>query len=271
MLEGEFEAGRSYLPNKADWFEGRWAGLGQPDEPSHGAPQHRHRDRRRSCSTSLGQHADHGPRRTSTIHKTLQPHPRRQEGRCSRAARASTGRPPRRWPSAAWSPRAIGVRLSGQDSGRGTFSQRHAVWVDQNDERQIYPADHRRRTAASRCCDSPLSEFGVLGFEYGYSLADPQDAGAVGSAVRRFRQRRADRSSTSSSPPAKPSGCAPAASSCCCRTAIEGQGPEHSSARLERYPAALRRGQYAGRQLHHAGQLFPHPAPADACAISASR
>ena len=44
----------------------------------------------------------------------------------------------------------------------------------------------------------------------------------------------------------------------------EGQGPEHSSARLERYPAALRRGQYPGRQLHHAGQLFPHPAPPDA-------
>ena len=44
----------------------------------------------------------------------------------------------------------------------------------------------------------------------------------------------------------------------------EGQGPEHSSARLERYPAAVRRGQYPGRQLHHAGQLFPHPAPPDA-------
>ena len=126
------------------------------------------------------------------------------------------------------------VRLSGQDSGRGTFSQRHAVWVDQQTGAKYIPlceVDGGRFEVR----DSPLSEFGVLGFEYGYSLADPQTLGAVGSAVRRFRQRRAERSSTSSSPPARPNGCARAGSSCCCRTASKGRGPEHSSARLERY------------------------------------
>ena len=46
--KSEFEAATSYLPNKADWFEGRWAGLGKPDEPVTRAPQHRHRDRRRA-------------------------------------------------------------------------------------------------------------------------------------------------------------------------------------------------------------------------------
>ena len=45
LLEGEFEAGTSYLPNKADWFEGRWSGLGRPDEPVLGASQCRHRAR----------------------------------------------------------------------------------------------------------------------------------------------------------------------------------------------------------------------------------
>jgi 2-oxoglutarate dehydrogenase E1 component len=66
-----------------------------------------------------------------------------------------------------------GVRLSGQDSGRGTFSQRHAVWVDQTDERKYVPlttVPHGR----FEVLDSPLSEFGVLGFEYGYAGADPK-------------------------------------------------------------------------------------------------
>jgi 2-oxoglutarate dehydrogenase E1 component len=66
-----------------------------------------------------------------------------------------------------------GVRLSGQDSGRGTFSQRHAVWVDQTDERKYVPlctVEHGR----FEVLDSPLSEYGVLGFEYGYALADPK-------------------------------------------------------------------------------------------------
>jgi 2-oxoglutarate dehydrogenase E1 component len=65
------------------------------------------------------------------------------------------------------------VRLSGQDCGRGTFSQRHAVWVDQNDEHKYVPLTtlpHGR----FEVLDSPLSEYGVLGFEYGYASADPK-------------------------------------------------------------------------------------------------
>ena len=57
---------------------------------------------------------------------------------------------------------------------------------------QVRAAVPRCRTASSRCYDSPLSEYGVLGFEYGYAMRRSQDAGAVGSAVRRLRQRRAD-------------------------------------------------------------------------------
>src|SRR5436190_16947054 len=65
------------------------------------------------------------------------------------------------------------VRLSGQDSGRGTFSQRHAVWVDQSDGHKFIPLT-QVGPARFEVRDSPLSEFGVLGFEYGWSLADPQ-------------------------------------------------------------------------------------------------
>ena len=65
------------------------------------------------------------------IHKTLGRIIEAKREDVRRAARGSTGRPPRRWPSAACVDEGYRVRLSGQDSGRGTFSQRHAVWVDQ--------------------------------------------------------------------------------------------------------------------------------------------
>ncbi len=68
------------------------------------------------------------------------------------------------------------VRLSGQDSGRGTFSQRHAVWVDQKSGEKYIPLRtiEREGRPLFEVRDSPLSEFGVLGFEYGYSIADPR-------------------------------------------------------------------------------------------------
>ncbi|MDH5558139.1 MAG: 2-oxoglutarate dehydrogenase E1 component, partial [Alphaproteobacteria bacterium] len=66
------------------------------------------------------------------------------------------------------------VRLSGQDSGRGTFSQRHAVLVDQESEERYIPLNNIRfGQAPFEVLDSPLSEVGVLGFEYGYSLSEP--------------------------------------------------------------------------------------------------
>ena len=65
-----------------------------------------------------------------------------------------------------WCARTIRVRLSGQDSGRGTFSQRHSVWVDQNKGAKYIPLT-KVGPARFEVLDSPLSEFGVLGFEYG--------------------------------------------------------------------------------------------------------
>ena len=66
------------------------------------------------------------------------------------------------------------VRLSGQDSERGTFSQRHSVLIDQEDESRYTPFNHLGGDQGHyEVINSLLSEEAVLGFEYGYSLAEP--------------------------------------------------------------------------------------------------
>jgi 2-oxoglutarate dehydrogenase E1 component len=126
-----------------------------------------------------------------------------------------------------------GVRLSGQDSGRGTFSQRHDVWIDQQTGQKYIPLT-TVEGARFEVRDSPLSEFGVLGFEYGYSLADPQTlvlweaqfgdfANGAQSIIDQFvAAGEAKWLRASGLVMLLPHG-------------FEGQGPEHSSARLERY------------------------------------
>jgi len=230
LLEGEFEAARSYLPNKADWFEGRWSGLGKPNSPSTG---------RRNVTTavpeaklqSIGKILTTVPQDLE-IHKTL--------ARILDAKREmfSSGE------GFDWSTAEAlafgtlineghGVRLSGQDSGRGTFSQRHSVWVDQRTGAKYIPLT-RIHNARFEVRDSPLSEFGVLGFEYGYSIADPRTlvlweaqfgdfANGAQVIIDQFiAPGEAKWLRASGLVLLLPHG-------------YEGQGPEHSSARIERY------------------------------------
>jgi hypothetical protein len=118
----------------------------------------------------------------------------------------------------------IAVRLSGQDCERGTFSQRHSVLIDQETENRYTPLNNiREGQKRYEVINSMLSEEAVLGFEYGYSLAEPNTltCGKASSATSPTARRWC---STSSSPRASASGCACRASSACCRMAMRGRG-----------------------------------------------
>jgi len=234
-LEEEFEVAVSYLPNKADWFEGRWSGLKRPDEPVLG---------RRNIETAV---AEDEIRRIgellTTVPAEIHVHKTLQRILDAKKAMFESGSG-FDWATA--EALAFGtllaqgqcVRLSGQDSGRGTFSQRHAVWVDQQSGEKYIPLCHVEAANGEggqfEVRDSPLSEFGVLGFEYGYSLADPRTlvcweaqfgdfANGAQTIIDQFIASGEGKWLRASGlVMLLPHG-------------FEGQGPEHSSARLERY------------------------------------
>ncbi|MCS6985946.1 MAG: 2-oxoglutarate dehydrogenase E1 component [Sphingomonadaceae bacterium] len=230
-LEREFEAAKSYVPTRAEWFGGRWSGLHQPADPvtaRRGADTGVPVERLRALARVL-----HEVPEGFAIHPTLK---RILDAR-DQAIASGVGLD---WATAeelalasllTGEPR-FAVRLSGQDSGRGTFSQRHAVWVDQETGAKHVPL--QRLGGRCEILDSPLSEFGVLGFEYGYALADPHCLVMWEAQFGDFAngaQVMIDQFLASGE--AKwlranglvlllPHG-------------YEGQGPEHSSARLERF------------------------------------
>jgi len=232
-LEDDFEGAKSYKPNKADWFAGRWSGLHAPADPENS---------RRNISTGVSEKLfDSIGRIMTTVPDDLDVHKTLRRVIDARGAMFADKSDKEVFDWATAESLAFGtllsegyqVRLSGQDSGRGTFSQRHAVWVDQKDERKYVPlttVPHGR----FEVLDSPLSEYGVLGFEYGYAMADPKSLVLWEAQFGDFAngaQIMIDQFIASGE--AKwlranglvlllPHG-------------YEGQGPEHSSARLERF------------------------------------
>jgi 2-oxoglutarate dehydrogenase E1 component len=228
-LETQFESAKSYRPNRADWLEGAWAGLEQ-------APA----DDRRGNTGVAGEVLREIGRGLVTVPEGFRLNPKiaRQLEAKRAAIEAGEGID---WATA--EALAIGslcaegthVRMSGQDSGRGTFSHRHAVLVDQETEERYVPIDHvGPGQAPFEIIDSPLSEAAVVGFEYGYSLADPSSLVLWEAQFGDFANgAQVIIDQFLSSGEAKwlrmsglvlllPHG-------------YEGQGPEHSSARIERY------------------------------------
>jgi len=230
LLEEEFEAGKSYKPNEADWFGGRWAGLNKPADPE---------TSRRNVDTAIEAKAFDSLGRVLTevpgdldVHKTL------DRVLAAKREMFQTGEG-FDWATAealafgSLVMEGYGVRLSGQDSGRGTFSQRHAVWVDQKTERKYVPLNTLPH-GKFEVHDSTLSEYALLGFEYGFAMADPRTLVLWEAQFGDFAngaQIMIDQFIASGE--AKwlranglvmllPHG-------------YEGQGPEHSSARLERF------------------------------------
>jgi 2-oxoglutarate dehydrogenase E1 component len=228
-LEEEYQVAASYKPNKADWFEGQWAGLSVASG-----------DERRGATAvgiDLLREVGHA---ISEVPKNVAVHPKiiRQLQAKRKMIEDDGGIDWATGEALAFGTllcESTPVRLSGQDSGRGTFSQRHAVLVDQNDENRYIPLNNIRfGQAPFEVIDSPLSEVGVLGFEYGYTLSEPHALVLWEAQFGDFANGAQVMIDQFISPGEhkwlRMSGLV-----LLLPHGYEGQGPEHSSARLERY------------------------------------
>jgi 2-oxoglutarate dehydrogenase E1 component len=229
-LNEEFEAGKDFKPNKADWLDGRWSHLDRRDQKKYQRGKTAIKpETMQQIGTALTRAPDGFP-----MHKTVE---RLLE---TRKKMFDTGEG---FDWATGEALAFGslllegypVRLAGQDSTRGTFSQRHSALINQDTEERYYPLNNiREGQARYEVIDSMLSEYAVLGFEYGYSLSEPnalvmweaQFGDFANGAQIMFDQFI----SSGESKWLRMSGLV-----CLLPHGYEGQGPEHSSARLERF------------------------------------
>lgn len=224
----EFLAAQTFEGEKGEWLEGIWSGFNAQDNLA-------------VAKTGISQEViGEIGKALLRMPENFSLHPRLQRFFSARRAMFETGQG-FDWATA--EALALGsllcegtpVRLSGQDSGRGTFSQRHAVLYDQENGVPYIPLNNVRVVQEEiEIVDSPLAEASVLGFELGYSLADPYTlvlweaqfgdfANGAQVIIDQFiSSGEAKWLRLSGLVMLLPHG-------------FEGQGPEHSSARLERY------------------------------------
>jgi 2-oxoglutarate dehydrogenase E1 component len=230
-LDVELEVSQNYKANKADWLDGRWSGFKVADVSDD--------PRRGITGVDIATLKEVGAKITAVprnfhVHRTIQ---RFLDAR-RKAIETGEGID---WATAealAFCSLLLDghrVRLSGQDSERGTFSQRHSVLIDQENESRYTPFNHiAPNQGRYEVVNSMLSEEAVLGFEYGYSLAEPnaltlweaQFGDFANGAQVVFDQFV----SSGERKWLRMSGLV-----CLLPHGYEGQGPEHSSARLERF------------------------------------
>ncbi|MBU6448800.1 MAG: 2-oxoglutarate dehydrogenase E1 component [Rhodospirillales bacterium] len=230
-LEAAFEGAKDYKVNKADWLEGHWAGLKQAGDDVEqldgvtAAPLAQLQEVGKALYTPP-QNFELNPK----IARQLEA--KKQMFDSGESIDWATGE------ALAFGALQLDghrVRLSGEDVQRGTFSHRHAVLVDQTSQHEYVPLNNiRNGQARIELFNSLLSEAGVLGFEYGYSLADPSvlvlweaQFGDFANGAQVIIDQFIAAGETkwlrmSGLVMLLPHG-------------QEGQGPEHSSARLERY------------------------------------
>ncbi|MEJ0042882.1 MAG: thiamine pyrophosphate-dependent enzyme [Rhizomicrobium sp.] len=216
---------------QADWLDGRWSGLGvAPKGDRRGdtrrAARRRARGRRRADPSAARFPTCTRPWRAAWKPRT----------RCSPPARGFDWSTAEALAFGTLMLEGMPIRFSGQDSTEGTFSQRHAALVDQQTEKRYYPlANIRDGQANFEIIDSLLSEEAVLGFEYGYSSAEPKaltlweaQFGDFANGAQVIIDQFIASGETKWLRMVRPRDAG-------CRTVMRARGPEHSSARLERY------------------------------------
>jgi 2-oxoglutarate dehydrogenase E1 component len=229
-LNTEFEAGKEYRPNKADWLDGKWSHLDKMKEKKY---QRGKTAIKPETFAEIGSALSTVPEGFPT-HKTIDRlmAAKKEMFESGKGIDWATGEA---LAFGSLLTEGYPVRLSGQDSTRGTFSQRHSGIVNQENEDRYYPLNNVREGQAHyEVIDSMLSEYAVLGFEYGYTLAEPnaltlweaQFGDFANGAQIMFDQFI----SSGESKWLRMSGLV-----CLLPHGFEGQGPEHSSARLERF------------------------------------
>jgi 2-oxoglutarate dehydrogenase E1 component len=229
FLDTEFETSKSYIPNQIDWFTGSWSKftteIGSDRRGVTGVDLdliHQAGEKIYNLPANLNSH--------STIKRLFEAKKKMFEtGKGFDWATAE---------SLAFGTLLLEgypVRFVGQDSSRGTFSQRHASVLDQDTGEKYYPLKNLSSNQAQfEIIDSFLSEFGVLGFEYGYSISSPETLVLWEAQFGDFAngaQIIIDQFITSGEKKwTRASGLV-----MLLPHGYEGQGPEHSSARIERY------------------------------------
>ncbi|MDZ3838850.1 MAG: 2-oxoglutarate dehydrogenase E1 component [Rhodospirillales bacterium] len=230
-LEQAFEAASSFKPNKADWLQGKWAGLRTltGEEEFRDDPTYASLDLLREVGRAIST----PPKDFNVNRKVLRLFDAKQK-----MLETGEGVDWAMGEALAYGTllvEGIPVRLSGQDSGRGTFSHRHAVLVDQENEQRYVPLNHISNGQAQlEVIDSPLSEASVLGFEYGYSLVEP-DALVLWEAQFGDFANGAQVIIDQFIAPGESKWLRLSGLVMLLPHGYEGQGPEHSSARPERY------------------------------------